>query len=252
MLTIEAEPQPFDVEPISTAVLVIDMQNDFGAPGGMFDRAGIDITAIRSVIGPTARVLSAARAAQMKIVYLKMGFQPDLSDLGASGSPNRVKHGPMGVGEVVRVPGHNDARTLIRGHWGTEIVHELQPDAGDEVLWKHRYSGFFETELDAILKKAGVRFLIVTGCTTSVCVESTVRDAMFRDYRCLVLSDCTAEPIGSEFRRTNHEASLLVLQTLFGWISSSANFLEAVASRRDQQEPEGPVLHGRAMTEWSV
>src|SRR5690242_16031335 len=115
MLTIEAEPQSFDIEPISTAVLVIDMQNEFGAPGGMFDRAGIDITAIRSVIGPTSRVLSAARAAQMKIVYLKMGFQPDLSDLGASSSPNRVKHARMGVGEVARVAGHKDARTLIRG-----------------------------------------------------------------------------------------------------------------------------------------
>ena len=74
-----------------------------------------------------------------------------------------------------------------------------------------------------------MKYLIVTGCTTSVCVESTVRDAMYRDYTCLLLEDCTAEPVGQGLPRSNHEASLLVIQTLFGWISTSADLEQALA-----------------------
>jgi ureidoacrylate peracid hydrolase len=96
---------------------------------------------------------------------------------------------------------------------------------------KHRYSGFFETELDDVLRGLGAKYLLVTGCTTSVCVESTVRDAAFRDYSCIVLEDCTAEPIGAGLSRTNHEASLLVVETLFGWISSSRAVRDALAQR---------------------
>jgi ureidoacrylate peracid hydrolase len=104
--------------------------------------------------------------------------------------------------------------------------------AGDAVVWKTRYSGFFETELDTLLKGRGVRALIVTGCTTSVCVESTIRDAMFRDYSCLLLQDCTAEPIGSDLPRTNHEASLLILQGLFAWVSTSDEVVAALMGDR--------------------
>ena len=84
---------------------------------------------------------------------------------------------------------------MIRDTWNTDIVTELTPNRGDTVLYKHRFSGFFETELHAILKRSGIKYLIVTGCTTSICVESTVRDAMFRDYSCVLLKDCAGEPI---------------------------------------------------------
>ena len=96
---------------------------------------------------------------------------------------------------------------------------------------KHRYSGFFETELDAILRRHGIESLVFTGCTTSVCVDSTLRDAFYRDYRCLLLSDCTGEPIGSDLARSNHEASLLVIETLFGWVSDSRSFRRALEHR---------------------
>ena len=99
---------------------------------------------------------------------------------------------------------------------------------GDVILHKHRYSGFFETALDETLRDRGIDTLVFTGCTTSVCVESTFRDAMFRDYRCLLLEDCTAEPIGAGLPRGNHEASLLVLEILFGWIATSASFLAEI------------------------
>jgi len=100
--------------------------------------------------------------------------------------------------------------------------------------------GFYQTNLDAILKQLEIKFLIVTGSTTSVCVESTVRDAMFRDYSCVLLTDCMGEPIGYGLPRSNHEASLLVIQTLFGWVSESEEFIKSlqvrpIATARDQR-----------------
>src|SRR5262249_28975117 len=103
---------------------------------------------------------------------------------------------------------------------------ELRPGADDIVLYKNRYSGFYNTELDSTLKRHGIKNLIVTGCTTSICVESTVRDTMFRDYRCLVLRDCVAEVIGNDLPRSNHEASLLLIQMRFGWVTDSERLLK--------------------------
>ena len=82
ILTLNAKPEPIAIDPAKTAVIVVDMQNDFGSKGGMFDRAGIDISGIQRAVGPTARVLAAARHMGIKIVYLKMGYRSDLSDLG--------------------------------------------------------------------------------------------------------------------------------------------------------------------------
>lgn len=227
---------PISIDAARTVIIVCDMQNDFGTQGGMFDRAGIDITLIRRAVGPTAKVLAAARAAGLKIVYLKMGFRADLSDLGAADSVNRVRHlAAFKVGERMRAPDGRDSRILIRDNWGTDIVPELQPRADDAVLYKHRFSGFYETGLDATLQRLDAKHLIFTGCTTSVCVESTIRDAMFRDYLPVLLADCTGEPIGSHFPRSNHDASLLAIETLLGWVSGSEAFvkgLEAVLRER--------------------
>ena len=81
---------------------------------------------------------------------------------------------------------------------------------------------------DSVLKRLNAKVLVVTGCTTSVCVESTIRDATFRDYSPVLLADCTAEPIGRDLPSSNHEASLVVIQTLFGWVSHSEHFLKAL------------------------
>jgi ureidoacrylate peracid hydrolase len=227
---LNAQPAPIALDEAKTAVLVVDMQNDFGAKGGLFDHAGADISMIQAVVAPTARVLESARRVGIPIIYLKMGFQPDLSDLGSPDSPNRLRHLLFGVGKPAYGPDGSQGRFLIRDTWNTDILPELRPEAADVVLYKHRFSGFYETELNTVLKQRGLKSLIVTGCTTSVCVESTVRDAMFRDYSCVVLSDCTAERIGSDLPRTNHEATLLTIQELFGWVSTSNDFLSAIDS----------------------
>ena len=221
-VSVEAKPEPVTIDIARTAALVVDMQNDFGAKGGMFDRAGIDISITRAAIEPTARALAAVRRAGIPVVYLKHGHRPDLSDLGPPDSPHRIKHLPMAVGAAVTAPDGRESRVLIRDTWNTDILDEVKPAAGDTVIYKTRYSGFYGTDLDSVLRARDVKWLIVTGATTSVCVESTVRDAMFRDYNCILLADCSGEPIGHQFPRSNHEASLLIIETLFGWVSSSA------------------------------
>ncbi len=227
-VTIDAKPAPITIDTAATAVIVVDMQNDFGAEGGMFHRAGIDISMIKAAVEPTAAVLREARAAGIKVVYLKMAFRPDLSDAGPLDAPNHARHLLLGVGQKVKAPDGSESRILIRDTWNTEILPALRPQAGDLVIYKHRFSGFYQTELDATLQRAGVKYLVVTGCTTSICVDSTIRDAMFRDYSCVLLADCAGEPIGNDLPRTNHDASVLTIQTLLGWASSAGAFIDAV------------------------
>ncbi|HUQ51849.1 MAG TPA: cysteine hydrolase, partial [Gammaproteobacteria bacterium] len=227
-VTIDAKPQPITIDTATTAVIVVDMQNDFGSKGGMFERAGIDISGIRKAVPPTARVLDAARKSGIKVVYLKMAYQPDLSDLGHEDSVNRVRHLALGVGQHVTAPDGRPSRVLVRDTWNSEIVDELKPHADDIVLYKTRFSGFYKTDLDERLRELGAKHLIITGCTTSICVESTVRDAMFRDYLCILMADCMDEPIGNTFARTNHDASLLSTEVLLGWVSDSSELSKSL------------------------
>jgi ureidoacrylate peracid hydrolase len=228
IVTIEARPQAVSIHTATTAVIVVDMQNDFGTKGGMFDRAGVDISGIQKAVEPTANVLDLARKAGIKVVYLKMAYRPDLSDLGAPDSINRAQHLRIGVGQSVTAPDGTPSRILIRDTWNTEIVSELKPHDGDIVLYKTRFSGFYETDLHERLSALGIKYLVFTGCTTSICVESTVRDAMFRDYLCVLLADCMSEPIGYGLPRSNHEATLQATEVAFGWVSSSSHFAKSL------------------------
>lgn len=231
-----ARPSGIEVDTAHTAVIVVDMQHDFGSKGGMFDRAGIDITPIQAIVPAVAAVLAAARAAGLPIVYLKQQHAADLSDAGSARAPHFIKHQRMQLGKEFPAPDGTIGRVLVADTWNTAILPELAPHPGDAIVPKARYSGFFRTDLDERLRAMGVDTLIITGTTTSICVESTVRDAMFRDYRCIVLEDCTAEPIAWDAARTNHEASLLTIELLFGWISDSNALIEALAPRRTAAE----------------
>ena len=228
VINLGAQPEVFAFDPTKTAVIVVDMQNDFGAKGGMLDRAGLAVSGIQKAVAPTAKVLSAAREAGIKVIYLKMAFKPDLSDMGASDSVNRVQHLRIGVGDKVIAPDGKESRILIRDTWNTDILPGLTPKPDDDVLYKTRFSGFYETDLDARLKTAGIRNLIITGCTTSVCVDSTVRDAMFRDYRCVVLADCVSDPSGERWPQGNHDSALKAFAGMLGWVSDSDHLLSAL------------------------
>ena len=137
MIMVDARPGPLGLEASGTGVVVVDMQNDFGAHGGMFDRAGIPISGIQAAVAPTAGVLAAARAAGIQIVYLKMQFEPDLSDAGGPGAPNLLIHRRLGAGEPTRAPDGRAGRILIRDTWNTDILPALAPQDGDIVVPKH-------------------------------------------------------------------------------------------------------------------
>ena len=155
IVSIDAKPEPISFDPARTAIVVVDMQNDFGTKGGMLERAGVDISMIQRAVAPTARALAAGRAAGIKVVYLKMAYRPDLSDLAPADSPLRARRLRLGIGETVRAPNGTEGRILIRDTWNTDILSELTPKAGDIVLYKHRFSGFYETELDALSSGMG-------------------------------------------------------------------------------------------------
>ncbi len=134
-----------------------------------------------------------------------------------------------GSGTKTRAPDGSEGRILIQDTWNIAVIVQLKPEPTDIQMYKHRYSGFFETDLDVSLKSLGVNNLIITGCTTSVCVESTIRDAMFRDYSAILLADCTGEPFENNLPRSNHEASLSVIAGRnFGWVSTSSEFLKSM------------------------
>ena len=151
-LTVEARPGPITFDITRTAVVVVDMQNDFGSPGGMFDRAGIDISGIQAIVAPIASLLDAARRSAIPICYLKMAFDPQLRDAGYPTAPTFLKHAPLNVGAEVTSPTGEPSRILVRDTWNTDIIDALTPLPGEAVIYKHRYSGFYETELEATLR----------------------------------------------------------------------------------------------------
>ena len=229
VVTLPAQPRPVDIDIRKTAVIVVDMQNDFVTKGGLFDRLGISVAGMQNNVARIRKTLEMARKEGLPIVYLKMGYRSDLSDIGPADSPMGAENRRAHVGEKMRAPDGREGRLLVRDTWNTDIVDELKPQAGDIVVYKTRFSGFYNTELEAILKRRGIRTLIMMGGTTSVCVESTLRDAMFRDFTPVLLSDCTAEPIGQELPRSNHEATLFLIQEApFGAVATSADFAKAL------------------------
>ncbi|MES2661512.1 MAG: cysteine hydrolase [Verrucomicrobiota bacterium] len=217
--SIPAEPYPFEFSPTKCALLIIDMQRDFLEPGGFGEMLGNDVSQLRRTIGPNQTLLAAWRAAGLQVIHTREGHRPDLADLppekkirGKSeksiGDP-----GPMG-------------RILIRGEAGHDIIAELYPEPGEPVIDKPGKGAFFATDLHAILQNRGITQLIVTGVTTEVCVNTTVREANDRGYNCLVPSDC----VGSYFPDFQ-EWGLKMIKAqggIFGWVTDSAEILPAL------------------------
>ena len=165
------------LDPKKTAVLVIDMQNAFIDKAGSLAKMGVPVARTSLPIPHIQRILAQARAARVPVVHLRMILRKDFADLGVLGK----------VFPPLRELGH-----CAEGSWDAEFVAALAPAPGDFVIDKNRFSGFFETRLDTTLRCLGVDTLIVTGIATNICVEGTVRDAFYRDYRVVVPREATA------------------------------------------------------------
>jgi ureidoacrylate peracid hydrolase len=223
-IRVQADPQPIEIFLSKTAVLVVDMQNAFLKKGGYFDAVGMDTSESEAIIGPCAKMLDAARKSGVKVIYLQMGYSPDLSDKGPPESPYSRK---------ARVPILLEQRPdlkeklYIYGTWGAEIVDELKPRQGDIVIKKQRYDGFEGTNLDIILRTSGIKYLIFIGIATNVCVESTLRRAFFLDYFPILAADAVCQ----KGPKVLQEATILNVRSTFGWVTSVDHLIQAMDER---------------------
>ena len=220
LAAVAARPYEYLFDPATTALVVIDMQRDFLEPGGFGEMLGNDVSLLQKTIEPLQAVLAAARANDVMVIHTREGHRSDMSDC----PPAKRARGRSETG--IGSPGPN-GRILIRGEFGHDIVDELAPLPGEVVLDKPGKGSFYATDLELILRNAGVKSLIVTGVTTEVCVHTTVREANDRGFECLVLEDCC----GSYFPEFHRVALEMVAAQggIFGWVASSDELLHALS-----------------------
>src|ERR1700758_2266042 len=216
---VAAEPEPIELDWSVTALVIIDMQRDFMEPGGFGETLGNDVGRLTGAVKPIGAVLSAARDMGMLVIHTREGHLPDLSDA----PPAKVERGApsLRIGD----PGPM-GRILIRGEAGHDIIAELYPLDSEIVIDKPGKGAFYATELTDVLTKYGIENLLVCGVTTEVCVNTTVREANDRGYRCVVISDGCASYF-PEF----HEMGLKMIKAqggIFGWVADSAAVLKAM------------------------
>jgi len=226
-LVLPARPEPIRLSAKDTAVVVIDMQNAYASPGGYLDLAGFDISGAEKVIAQTAKVLATARRVGMPVIFFQNGWDDQYVEAGGPGSPNWHKSNAL---KTMRERPELRGKLLARGGWDYELVEALKPQPDDIALHKSRYSGFFNSQLDSVLRSRGVRHIVFVGIATNVCVESTLRDAFFLEYFGVMLEDATHQA-GPEFLQ---QATVFNVETFFGWVSTVADFCGAF----DQQPPE--------------
>jgi nicotinamidase-related amidase len=217
---VAAEPEPITLDWSVTALVIIDMQRDFMEPGGFGETLGNDVSRLAAAVKPIASVLKVARDIGMLVIHTREGHLPDLSDA----PPAKVERGApsLRIGD----PGPM-GRILIRGEAGHDIIPDLYPLKDEIVIDKPGKGAFYDTALGDILKKRGIENLLVCGVTTEVCVNTTVREANDRGYRCVVLADGCASYF-PEF----HDMGLRMIKAqggIFGWVSDSAAVLRALA-----------------------
>jgi nicotinamidase-related amidase len=221
LLRYEAELKPFVDHPARQALVIIDMQNDFCAPGGWTDRSGLDYEKCREAIPGIQRALEAARRHGMWVIWVYWHNRPDLRNLGAP-TLYSFKHekDQKGIGESL-----DHGPVLVEGSWGAAIVDELKPlmDPDDIHIEKVRMSGFYGTHLDQVLRTQGISTLLLTGVNIDQCVNTTMEDAYFRDYNAVLLEDATATSSPDYCK----QSVVFNTKQCWGFVSNSTHLLNA-------------------------
>ncbi|HEY0828881.1 MAG TPA: isochorismatase family cysteine hydrolase [Bacilli bacterium] len=219
-LSISAMPYPFHCRVNKTALVMIDMQNDFCTSGGFAELLGNDVSLTKAIIPAMRVVLDVCRQLGMLVIHTREGHLPDLSDCPPS-TLKRSKAKGAGIGDVGPM-----GRILIRGELGHAIVPELTPLEEEWIIDKPGKGAFYNTQLDSRLKSRQIESLILTGVTTHVCVHTTLREANDRGYECLVLEDATAA-----FDLETQEAAIRMIHQqggIFGWVSNTASLINSL------------------------
>ena len=216
---LKAAPEAIQLAPEQTALIVIDMQNAYTSKGGYLDLAGFDVSTTQPVVENIKKAVAVAHAAGIQVIYFKNGWDEQYVEAGGVNSPNFHKSNAL---KTMRKQPELQGKLLAKGGWDFELIDELQPLAQDIVIEKPRYSGFFNTALDSMLRSKGIRNLVFVGIATNVCVESTLRDGFFLEYFGVALDDACyqAGPVEAQ------QASLYNIKTFFGWVSDTQEFTE--------------------------
>jgi len=195
MNSLHANPYPYSFELKHTALMIIDMQRDFILPGGFGESLGNDVTRLSAIVPTLERLLLAWREAGGVVVHTREAHLPDLSDCPPSklerGHPSQKigDQGPMG-------------RLLVRGEWGSDIIDDLTPLPGELLIDKPGKGAFYNTDLHTLLQSRGITHLVITGVTTEVCVQTTMREANDRGYECVLIEDATQSYFESFWQST--------------------------------------------------
>lgn len=187
-----------------TALLVIDVQNDYCHPEGVFAKSGFDVRSIPPIYRNINLLVDYQRKKNAPVIWVKMIWDTD----------EEVGH----LGERSPFLKHEGLR---RGTWGAEIVHELDVDDEESIVEKKRFSAFYNTRIERVLQSLRVEKLIMTGVRTDFCVESSIRDAFFRDYEVVMVRDGVAGYI-----QQLHENSLKVMGTIFADVKNTEDILQ--------------------------
>ncbi len=215
-VTVPARPQRLTLDLARSALVVVDMQNDFCHPDGWLASIGVDVAPARRPIEPLRRAIPWLRAAGAAIVWLNWGNRPDRANL-----PPGVLHvyDPAGTGRGIGAPARpGGSPTLEAGSWSAAIVDELEPEPGDIHVDKYRMSGFFDTALDGILRNLAVTTLLFAGVNSDQCVLHTLADAACLGYDVVLLSDCAATTSPAYC----HDAVVYNVAQCFGFVTSAA------------------------------
>ena len=222
-VVVPAEPEPISIDIGRTAVIAVDMQNAFCKKGGMMDYLGkLDTVQAEQVTMACRAVVRAARRNDMPVVYLRMTYGLEVDAGLGPDSPFYWKE--KGLAAMRRNP-ELRGRFLTTGSRDWQIIDELAPEPGDIVIDKSRYSGFINTKLDAALRANDIRCLLFTGLYTNVCVESTLRDAFFRGYFCVLVRDACGN-IGADYLQ---DATISNVQSAFGWVTTTTDIVNSLA-----------------------
>jgi ureidoacrylate peracid hydrolase len=233
-LRVAAEPQSLTVDLAACACVVVDMQNDFCAPGGWLDSIGVDIAPARRPIGPLSALLPELRAAGVPVIWLNWGNRPDRANL-----PPGVLHvydsdgASTGIGDPL--PG-SGSHVLEACSWSAALVDGLEAGPGDLFVDKYRMSGFFDTELDSILRNLDVTTLLFAGVNVDQCVLATLTDAACLGYDVVLLDDCAATTSPAFC----HDAARYNIRQCFGFVSSGRALLEGLGATPDVAQSDDP------------
>jgi nicotinamidase-related amidase len=221
-ITIPAAPQTVTLDATRTAILVIDMQNDFCHPEGWLASIGVDVSPARAPIAPLAKLLPALRAANVPVVWVNWGNRPDKANI----SPSLLHvYKPTGTGTGLGDPLPDGSAVLQAGSWSAATVDELPAAEGDLHVDKYRMSGFWDTPLDSILRNLRVDTLLFAGVNVDQCVLCTLQDANFLGYDCVLLSDCSA----TTSPQYCTDATLYNVKQCFGFVATGDDLAAALA-----------------------